>query len=108
MDAPDGDLQELLEQLDPATRTMLAEVDLGQQMAEFMRSDIGRHLVGCLTQEVAVSQDMLSATSPWRFLKVQELQNRVWRAKFLLAWMRELLTSGKSAQSALNEQETGD
>lgn len=108
MDLPEGELQELLDALDPSTRTLLAEVDLGGQAAEFLRSDLGRHLIGCLKQEVALGQDALSSTSPWRFLKVQELQNRIWRAKFMLVWLRELLIGGKSAQSALNETESGD
>lgn len=104
----EADLQEQLEALDPATRTLLAEVDLGQQMNEFVRSDIGKHLIGCIQHEVWTAQESLSAVSPWRFFKVQELQNRVWRAKFMLAWISELLAGGKSAQSALNEQETGE
>ena len=108
MDLPDNELQGMLDALDPSTRTLLAEVDLGGQAAEFLSSDIGRHLVGCLKQEIVQAQDALSSTSPWRFLKVQELQNRIWRAKFMLVWLRELLVGGKSAQSALNETESGE
>ena len=105
MDLPEGQLQELLDALDPSTRTLIAEVDLGSQANEFLRSDLGRHLVGCLKQEIVLAQDALSTTSPWRFLKVQELQNRIWRAKYMLVWLKELLAGGKSAQSALNENE---
>lgn len=108
MDLPDSELQELLAELDPATQTLIAEVDLGGQAAEFLRSDIGRHLIGCLKQEIVLAQDALSSTSPWRFLKVQELQNRIWRAKFMLDWLRELISNGKTARSALNEAESGE
>ena len=108
MDLPEQELQQMLDGLDPSTRTLVAEVDLGGQAAEFMQSDIGRHLIGCLKQEIVLAQDALSSTSPWRFLKVQELQNRIWRAKFMLVWLRELLIGGKSAQSALNETESGE
>ena len=108
MDLPEGQLQEMLDALDPSTRTLIAEVDLGGQANDFLRSDLGRHLVGCLKQEIVLAQDALSTTSPWRFLKVQELQNRIWRAKYMLVWLRELLVGGKSAQSALNEHDEGD
>ena len=108
MDLPEQELQQMLDGLDPSTRTLVAEVDLGGQAGEFLRSDIGRHLVGCLKQEIVLAQDALSSTSPWRFLKVQELQNRIWRSKFMLVWLRELLIGGKSAQSALNETESGE
>lgn len=108
MDLPDQELQGMLDDLDPSTRTLIAEVDLGAQAKGFLHSDLGRHLIGCLKQEIVLAQDALSSTSPWRFLKVQELQNRVWRAKFMLVWLRELLIGGKSARSALNETESGD
>ena len=105
MDTPDNELQELLESLDPATRTMVAEVDLGQQAKEFMASELGQHLIGCLHKELTVATDALASTSPWLFWRVQALQNRIWRAKFMLVWLRELLIGGKSAQAALNEVE---
>ena len=57
MDAPDEDLQQLLGSLDPTTRTLVAEVDLGMQARDFMRSDLGRHLIGCLNQEVILAQE---------------------------------------------------
>ena len=105
MDAPEEDLQEMLSALDPSTRTLVAEVDLGMQAKDFLGSDLGRHLVGCLQQEVSEAQGVLNKTSPWLFWRVQAAQNRIWRAKFMLVWLRELLIGGKSAQSALNEAE---
>ena len=107
MDAPDEDLQELLANLDPTTRTLIAEVDLGVQAREFMHSDLGRHLVGCLNQEAWDAQRELNKVAFWRIHKVKELQNRVWRAEFMLSWLRELILSGKSADGALTEVNHG-
>lgn len=108
MDAADEDLQELLQSLDPTTRTLVAEVDLGDQAREFLRSDLGRHLVGCLHQEILIAQEQLNKTASWRRRRIQDLQNRVWRAQFMLAWLRELILSGKSADGALKEVDHGD
>lgn len=108
MDAADEDLQELLASLDPTTRTLVAEVDLGIQAMEFMRTEIGRHLVGCLNQEIILAQEELSNTFFLRVWKIQALQNQIWRAKFMLSWLRDLILSGKSADGALSEVEHGD
>ena len=103
----DPALQELLERLDPTTRTLVAEVDLGTQAREFVESDLGRHFVGCALQEVAEAEKALSVVAPWRRRRIQDLQNRIWRATFLLSWLRELIISAKSAKSALEEVERG-
>ena len=108
MDAVDEDLQELIERLDPTTRTLVAEVDLGYQARDFMRSDLGRHLIGCLHQEILVAQDELSKTFFLRFWKIQHLQNQIWRSQFMLGWLRDLILSGKSADGALQEHEHGE
>ena len=108
MDAPDQDLQELLAALDPTTRTLVAEVDLGMQARDFVRSELGRHLVGCLHQEIVLASEKLATTYPWRWRRIQELQNRIWRAQFMLSWLRDLILSGKSADGALQEAQYGD
>ena len=108
MDRPDDDLQELLDALDPTSRTLVAEADLGVQAKEFLDSDLGQHFVGSAQQEIAEAQIALAKVAPWRRRRIQELQNRIWRANFLLGWLRELLLSGRAAESALEEQETGD
>lgn len=102
-----NEIQALLDALDPATRTLVAEVDLGEQTKAFCNSDLGKHFIGCAHQEIADAQNQLARTMPWRRRKIQELQNRIWRAEFLLSWLRELLVTGQSARSALQEAEHG-
>lgn len=108
MDAADEGLQELLHSLDPTTRTLVAEVDLGLQAKDFVHSELGRHLVGCLHQETILAQEELERVWPWRKRRIQDLQNRIWRAKFMLSWLRDLILSGKSADGALQEVNNGD
>ena len=108
MDTPDEDLQELLSSHDPTTRTLVAEVDLGHQARDFMRSELGRHLVGCLQQEVILAQEELNKVLFWRVFRIKELQNQIWRAQFMLNWLRDLILSGKSADGALQESEHGE
>lgn len=98
-----AELQAILETLDPQTRTLIGEADLGEQTYEWLRSPIGQYIVGCAKQEVADAQDLLARTSPWRRRRIQELQNRIWRAESLLAWLKELLLGGHAAHQALAE-----
>lgn len=104
----DDNIQELLATLDPTTRTLVAEVDLGEQAKEFLHSDLGQHLVGCLQQEIILAQEELARVWPWRKRRIQDLQNRIWRSQFMLSWLRDLILSGKSADGALNEAEHVD
>ncbi len=108
MEAIDEDVQELLLRLDPSTRTLVAEVDLGIQARDFMNSDLGRHLVGCLNQELSLAQEELNKVLFWRVFRIKELQNTIWRSQFMLSWLRDLILSGKSADGALQESEHGN
>lgn len=105
MERADDNLQQLLDSLDPATRTLVAEVDLGGQAQDFLRSDLGRHLIGCLHQEVVLAQEELAKVAAWRWRRIRDLQNRIWRAQFMLSWLRDLLVGGRSAQGALEQGE---
>ena len=97
--------QELLDSLDPSTRTLIAEVDLGRQVPDFLRSDIGRYLVGCAQYEYAEAMEGLERTSPWRRRRIRDLQNQAWRARSFMEWLRGLVIAGKSAENALVERE---
>lgn len=108
MNPTDIDVQELLEALDPTTRTLVAEIDLGSQAKDFIHSELGRHLVGCLHQEILLAQEELARIWPWRWRRIQVLQNRIWRSQFMLSWLRDLILSGKSADGVLQEVEHGD
>lgn len=102
------EIQELLRDLDPETKTLIAEVDMGMQARQFCESDLGRYIIGCAHQEIADAQRELKGTSPWRFWKVQELQNKIWRAESLLLWLRDLIQSGYAANQTVQEVEDGD
>ncbi len=100
-----AELQAILETLDPTTRTLVAEADLANETVEWLRSAVGRYIVGCAHQEIMDAQELLAGTSPWRRRRIQELQNRIWRAQSLLSWLRELLLAGHVANRTLLENE---
>ena len=101
----DDNLQALLAELDLPTRTLLAEVDLGRQVPEFLATELGRYLLGAAAQEYAEAMEKLETVAFWRWRRVRELQNQAWRAKSFVGWLRSLIISGKSAENSLIERE---
>lgn len=97
--------QELLATLDPESRTLFAEADLGRAAREFLATDLGRYLVGCAQQEYQAAIVKLKKTSFWRYRRIQQLQNDIWRAESFLTWIGDLIMRGRVAEQSLEERE---
>ena len=82
---------------------LMAEAVLGRDADEFMRTDIGRYVLGRCEQEIDEAQELLSRVSPWRRRRIQELQNQIYRAKSLKSWLVELVNNGNAAEAVLSE-----
>ena len=98
-------LQELIERLDPESRTFFAEAALGRDAREFIESNVGRYLVGCAQQEYADAMAKLKRVAWWRRNRIIELQNQAWRAENFMVWLRDLVIKGKAAELALEDGE---
>lgn len=99
------DLQELLAELDPESRTMFVEATLGREAVDFFHSDIGRYLVGCAQQEYALASAKLKKVAFWRKRRIQELQNEIWRSEQFMVWLRDLIIRGKASEMTLEDRE---
>lgn len=97
--------QELIDKLDPESRTFFTEAALGRDATEFCESTIGRYLIGCAQQEYALAMSKLKTVAWWRRKKIIQLQNEAWRAESFTVWLRDLLIKGKAAELALEERE---
>jgi hypothetical protein len=98
-------LQELINQLDPESRTLFAEAALGRDAREFFDTDLGRYMVGCAQQEYAAAMAKLKTVAWWRRRRIVQLQNEAWRAEQFMVWLRDLIIKGTGAEMALEEQE---
>lgn len=83
---------------------LMAEAILGKDAEEFLKSDIGRYMMGRCEQEIDEAQDLLSRVSPWRRRRITELQNQIYRAKSLKSWLVELVNNGNAAEAVLTEE----
>ena len=79
----------------------IAEAVIGRDAAEFLASDIGRYLIGRCDQEAQEAMMALSTVSVWRRNRIRQLQNEVWRAQSVKAWLIELITAGRQAEAIL-------
>ena len=97
--------QELLDSLDPDTYGLFAEADMGREAQEFLASPVGRYLFGCAQEEYRDATTKLKRTAFWRFRRIQQLQNEIWRAEQFMLWLRDLIVKGKAAEQALAGRE---
>ena len=84
---------------------MMAEAILGRDAEDFAKSELGRYILGRCDQEISEAQDELSRVFAWRRRRIQDLQNRIWRAKNLKGWVLELIGNGRQAEAAMDEIE---
>lgn len=101
----DEQIQAELASLDVTTRQLIVEADLGNQAKEFFESAVGKYVLGCISQEIMEAQIELAAVSWWNFWKVRSLQNKIWRARSMVAWLADLVRQGRNAEAALVEGE---
>lgn len=96
-------LQELIDRLDPTSRTFLAEATLGTDALDFVTSDLGQYMIGCAKQDAEDAHQKLKNTAPWRRRRIQQLQNDIKCAEQFVLYLRDLVIRGKAAEIALDE-----
>lgn len=99
------ELQQMLSSLDPASYSFFTEASIGREAKEFFHSDLGRYMVGCAQQEYSIASAKLKTTHFWRWRRIVQLQNEMWRAEQFMVWLRDLIIRGKAAENALEERE---
>lgn len=98
-------LQELLDSLDPESRSLWAEAQLGEEARDFFNSDLGRYMVGCAKQDLEAAHSKLAKTLPFRWRRIQELQNEIRMPSMFLLYLRDLIIRGKAADLQLEERD---
>jgi hypothetical protein len=101
----DEAFQELIESLSPETRTLAMEAALARDVRDFAQSDVGRYMVGCAKQDIENTYTKLVACAPWRWRRIQQLQNEIRVAEMFLSYLRDLILRGKSAENIMHDSE---
>lgn len=101
-----SELQEIFNS-NQENQQLLAESMLGEDIEEWCKSDIGRYLIGRATIEIQDATAKLKTTFPWRWRRIQQLQNEIWRGESFKVWLLQQIRSGRTALAAL-ENRTGE
>lgn len=81
-----------------------AEAVLGRDAEEFLASELGKYLAGCAEQEEKDAFEALANVDPMEYKQIVMLQNRVWRARNFIGWLREVIVAGKQAKTVLESE----
>lgn len=94
----------LIEQ-EPDGRLLVAEIDIGEDAAQFVKSDLGRYIVGRINIEIADLYGKLKSTFPFRWRRVQHLQNEIYKREATKMYLLEAIRSGRSALAELSQRQ---
>src|SRR5450759_2410929 len=89
----------------PEQRLLLAHVDIGLQVKQFLASDVGRYLIGRAAEESDEAMAELKKVEPTNGKLIRELQNKIWRADTFAQWLTDSKLDGEHAEETLKQDE---
>lgn len=78
-------------------KVLLAQGAIGADASDFLKSDLGRTVLGLARQEAVASLSKLRTVASWRRRRIAQLQAEVWRAESFESWLRTLIVNGQQA-----------
>ena len=78
---------------------------LGEQVRQFLNSDIGKYLLQHARGEEEDAIRKLVDINYRDADGILSLQNKIWRAKSVRSWLDEAVTAGLKAQTILEDRE---
>lgn len=78
---------------------------LGSTAEDFLSSDLGKTILKRAEDELEQAREQLDSVAFWRWRKIMDLQNKIWRTKMFRQWFGELIQDGRHALSVLEGQD---
>lgn len=88
--------------IDPADPKVQMAV-LGQQVEDFLRSDIGDYLLEQAKREEREALELLKRVHPWRRRRIQQLQNQIAVVERVQVWLADAIHSGHAALELIKQ-----
>lgn len=106
LDNPDeiDAIAQLLIEQEPDGRLLLAEIDIGEDAAQFLKSQLGRYIIGRVNGEISEFDAKLKQAFPLRWRRIMQLQNEIWKREALKVYLLEAIQSGRSALAELSQR----
>jgi hypothetical protein len=71
--------------------TERAQVEMGEDAETFLRTDLGRYIIGRSQQDISDNVEKLIAADPDNMLAIQGIQNKIKLARMLPQYLSELI-----------------
>lgn len=85
--------------------TLSAEVVIGDDADKFLRSDLGKVVIGLAIQEAEDAKEEFKTVDPTDSKRIMQLQAVIWRAESFESWLRGLVVEGEQALQSLQHDE---
>jgi len=86
-------------------KVLYADARIGMQVETFLRSEVGRYLIGrAEIQEKEAIEELIDLDS-WQWLKVRKARNKIVVARSLRDWLADAVQSGIAAGANLQAME---
>ena len=89
----------------PEQRLLLANVDIGLAIRQFLESEVGQYLTGRALEASEDAMDKLKVADPEDAKLVRKLQNEIMMADKFAQWLHDGKLSGEHAEHELHQQE---
>jgi hypothetical protein len=84
---------------------MMTAVRFGIEAETFLASPLGRYIQKMVEAEVAEAVDQLKTVDPCDHAQIVKLQNNIYRAESVVAWLSNLITNGWEAEKEIRMME---
>jgi hypothetical protein len=74
---------------------------LGSTAEDFLNSDLGKAILKRVEDQIEESREQLDKVAFFRWKRIMQLQNNIWRGKMFRQWFGELIQDGRHALSVL-------
>lgn len=85
-------------------RALYAAAVIGKDAEQFLKSDLGRTIIGMNRQDARAAMEKLKGVSPFRFWTVQALQNEIEVCEKFERHLVEVMNEGAQALQQLEQQ----
>lgn len=84
---------------------MMATVRFGIEAEAFLASPLGKYIQERIDREVSDGVTALKIVDPCDYTQIVKLQNDIYRAESITAWLADLITNGWEAEKEIRMME---
>lgn len=85
-----------------ANSVLLAQASIGKDAEDFLKSELGRTIIGLARIETRLAMDQLKTAVPTNPEAIRDLQNKIWLSERFEGWLTELMMRGRQALQQLD------